>query len=74
MNATTDLNLSECIVKASHWGFTRVHNVCSNVVVDVPWGVGDWAMTSLLVSFLVSVVAVFFVMAFMMFVMVWKDM
>lgn len=35
-------NITECIVRANHLGFTRAHNTCTGAVSDIPWGTVDW--------------------------------
>lgn len=46
-----NVNLAQCLVNATHWGFTRVHNVCSGVVHDVPWGAMDYLGVLALIAF-----------------------
>ena len=67
------VDLSECLVKMTHWGFTRVHNVCSSTVVDVPWGIGDWLMMFLTFAFMLGAGMGLGAVGYMMFVMVWHD-
>lgn len=38
-----NVNAAQCMKTASHFGFERVHNVCTKTVTDVPWGSADWA-------------------------------
>lgn len=70
---TINANLAQCIQKMTHVGFTRVHNVCSGSVTDVPWGLGDWVLIvglgSLFALFLLAMTAIIFSMAAMM----WQD-
>lgn len=39
---TLNVNAAECIRTSMHFGFTKMHNICSGVITDVPWGGVDW--------------------------------
>lgn len=42
--ATINANVAHCLQSANYVGYTRVHNICTGAVTDVPWGNGDWIM------------------------------
>lgn len=44
LETTINANVAECLKTMSHFGFSRVHNICTGAVIDVPWGIGDWIM------------------------------
>lgn len=50
MNGAQDLNLNatECLVRRIDFGVMHIHNVCNGSVVDVPWGMTDWAAVALI--------------------------
>lgn len=36
------LNAAACLRNAHYLGFTRIYNICTGAVNDVPWGSADW--------------------------------
>lgn len=65
----TNLNLAECLTKTYHFGFTRVHNVCSGSVTDVTWGFFDWLAVLGLIGGSLAFLALIFAFAFI----IWSD-
>lgn len=60
-----NVNAAQCMKTASHFGFERVHNVCTQTVTDVPWGSADWAGLGVVAVLAVFVMAVFAALAAM---------
>lgn len=62
MEQTINANIAACMQSANHFGFTRVHNVCTGNIRDVPWGSIDWALglglTALLCMFVAFLVTI----------------
>jgi len=42
LSATPVEGYGACLHDAAHFGFIRVHDVCTDVYVDLPWGAVDW--------------------------------
>ncbi len=72
-DATVNLNQAECLKSVSHWGFTRVHNVCNGNVVEVPWSALDYAGNIGLGGLLTVLGLVFVVLLFALVRIVWSD-
>lgn len=51
---TVALNSADCIKSMMHFGFSRIHNICSGTIVDVPWGMMDWVMAMALIGFFLT--------------------
>lgn len=56
MSDTTTLNenVAHCLKSMEHFGFSRVHNLCTGTFTDVPFGVIDWLMYGALFESLVA--------------------
>lgn len=39
----TNVNLAQCMVTKTHFGYDTVINICSGKTMDVSWSFGDWA-------------------------------
>jgi len=41
-----DINLThaDCLKSMSDFGMTRVHNICTGAITEVPWGTADWTL------------------------------
>ena len=37
-----NLNSSHCLRTVNDIGVQHIHNICSGIVTDVPWGTMDW--------------------------------
>lgn len=64
MDQTLNANVANCLQTANHFGFTRVHNVCSGTITDVPWGTADIALGIVGGAFILSMVLIFAAMFF----------
>jgi hypothetical protein len=65
MDQNINANISDCIVKTYHSGYTRVTNICSGAVHDVAWGSFDWVAAFGLIALGLIVAAVFLALATM---------
>lgn len=45
---TLNHNAAECIKSVSNFGFTTYHNICNGTSVNVPWGMVDMVLGSML--------------------------
>lgn len=59
-----NLNSAECLKSMTHFGFDRVHNICTGAVIDVPWGMFEYA--TVLLAFALACCLFFLV------VLVWR--
>lgn len=50
INATANLNRTDCIRSASKFGETVYHNICNGTVTTVEWGGADWALAFVLLA------------------------
>lgn len=64
--ATIDLNKAECLRESTFFGYTRLTNVCSGAVTDVPWGTMDYALAIGLCTFGTLFALMFGVMVYAM--------
>jgi hypothetical protein len=39
-----NLNVAKCLREVTDFGVNHIHNICSGVVIDVPWGSVDWTL------------------------------
>lgn len=56
INATANLNRTDCIRSASKFGETVYHNICNGTVTTVEWGGADWAVAIILTSMAIAFV------------------
>lgn len=56
---TFNVNAAECLRDVTQFGSTQIHNVCSGAVTTVPWGLSEWATTSLLGLLALMIIGVF---------------
>lgn len=69
--STINANVAECLKSMSHVGFTRVHNLCTGTVTDVPWGAGDWILGGTLLGFIAACALIMLALAAMILSDVW---
>lgn len=56
-----NLNSAECLKSMAHFGFERVHNICTGAVVDVPWGAIEYAGATFLTALVCALLSLFVV-------------
>lgn len=56
INATANLNRTDCIRSASKFGETVYHNICNGTVSTVEWGSADWAVAIILTTLAIAFV------------------
>jgi hypothetical protein len=56
---------SECIQTVTHFGYNSFHNICTGAVMNLHWGLGDWAVfgVACIVSFCFLLMMAFIVYA-----------
>lgn len=42
MDQTINANLAHCIQKAHDVGSTKIYNICTGAIQQIPWGSSDW--------------------------------
>jgi hypothetical protein len=57
-----NLNSADCLTTMTHFGFNRVHNICTGTATDIPWGAMDWGLglfvSALALAVVVTILAV----------------
>lgn len=50
-----NLNSARCLKTMTNIGYDTVHNVCTNTVTIVPWGVIDWFENVIALLFMLAI-------------------